>query len=101
VDAFAASGYQCPQFKNPSDYFMRIVSDAGSHATLLAAQETRWASTHRAALAPARSGPMQAAHAGDDESLGSNKVMGAALQVVTVDSPAVRSHTGPTDEVRT
>lgn len=56
VGAFAACGYQCPQYKNPSDYFMKVVSDTGSHGALVDAQSSRWASTRRMAFASFRSG---------------------------------------------
>ena len=28
VEAFAAAGYQCPQYKSPTDYFLHVASDA-------------------------------------------------------------------------
>lgn len=41
LESFAASGFQCPVFKNPTDYYMAIASDPENHAALLAAQEKR------------------------------------------------------------
>lgn len=42
VRAFEACGHKCPQYTNPTDYFMRVVSDADSHDVLVAAQAERW-----------------------------------------------------------
>jgi hypothetical protein len=69
---------------------MRVVSDAGSHGRLLAAQEARWLKTRSAALASVRSGPMQGGPVDDGEALRSNAVVGE-LTLVKVDSLAVDS----------
>jgi hypothetical protein len=43
VPAFAEVGFQCPQFKNPTDYFMKIASDEANIPALTQAQQQRWA----------------------------------------------------------
>lgn len=58
VPVFAELGFQCPQFKNPTDYFMKVASDTDNIPTLAQAQQHRWISngsarfSSRAALAP-------------------------------------------------
>lgn len=36
VERFAECGFQCPVFKNPTDYYMAVASDPENHAALLA-----------------------------------------------------------------
>jgi hypothetical protein len=43
VPAFAELGFQCPQFKNPTDYFMKIASDVDNIPILADAQNRVWA----------------------------------------------------------
>lgn len=45
VPAFAEQGFQCPQFKNPTDYFMKVASDVENIPKLADAQQHRWAQT--------------------------------------------------------
>jgi hypothetical protein len=45
VSAFAELGFQCPQFKNPTDYFMKVASDVENIPKLAEAQNDRWART--------------------------------------------------------
>lgn len=42
VPTFAELGFQCPQFKNPTDYFMKVASDTDNIPTLAQAQQRRW-----------------------------------------------------------
>ena len=39
---FAELGFQCPQFKNPTDYFMKVASDTENIPILAQAQQHRW-----------------------------------------------------------
>lgn len=45
VQAFAEQGFQCPQFKNPTDYFMKVASDVENIPKLAEAQQHRWVQT--------------------------------------------------------
>lgn len=42
VPVFAELGFQCPQFKNPTDYFMKVASDTDNIPALVQAQQHRW-----------------------------------------------------------
>jgi hypothetical protein len=44
VQTFAAAGFQCPQYKNPTDYFMKIASDPQGRETMYKVQKNRWVS---------------------------------------------------------
>jgi hypothetical protein len=48
VPAFAACGFDCPQYKNPTDYFMAIACDAEGTEAMFADHDQRWLSTKRA-----------------------------------------------------
>lgn len=50
VSTFASAGFQCPHYKNPTDYFMAIASDDDSMKKMFAVHNSRWATTKRAAF---------------------------------------------------
>lgn len=41
METFAESGFQCPVFKNPTDYYMSIASNPDNHEKLLEEQDKR------------------------------------------------------------
>ena len=41
VETFAKNGFQCLDFKYPTDYYMAVASNPENHAVLLAEQEKR------------------------------------------------------------
>lgn len=42
VDRFSEAGYACPLYSNPTDYFIKIVTDESKAKTLAIAQESWW-----------------------------------------------------------
>jgi hypothetical protein len=44
VQTFAMAGFQCPQYKNPTDYFMKIASEPEGRETMVNVQKKRWVS---------------------------------------------------------
>lgn len=45
IAGFRRQGFPCPQFKNPTDYFLTIVSDHDNAVKLAAAQKQQWDAT--------------------------------------------------------
>jgi hypothetical protein len=50
VPTFAAAGYPCPQYKNPTDYFMHVACESRGVEAMVAAHKHRWASAKRSAF---------------------------------------------------
>lgn len=90
VPTFAAAGYPCPQYKNPTDYFMKIACEEEGIRAMVATQGARWKSTKRAAFsgAPAAADGAANGELRGVEVQGGGHVSGGDLTIM--DSPEAR-----------
>lgn len=56
VTAFADAGFPCPQFKNPTDYFLGVASEAENIPELVDRQSNRWNASVRRSFVGADEG---------------------------------------------